>query len=95
MLTQRSPRELSFTAALQKTAANWAVLAFAEQNLCVSLIDTILADLKTHRVGHRPNRVEPRAVKRRPKPHALLTEPRKQARANLIQNAPDSTSTGD
>jgi putative transposase len=89
LLTKRSPRELSFTAALQKTAANWAVLAFAEQNLCVSLIDTMLADLKTHRVGHRPNRVEPRAVKRRPKPHALLTEPRDQARANATQTAAD------
>jgi len=28
--------------------------------------------------------VEPRAVKRRPKPHDLLTKPRAQARAELL-----------
>jgi hypothetical protein len=38
----------------------------------------------SHRVGNRPDRVEPRAVKRRPKPHDLLTTPRAQARAALI-----------
>ena len=36
------------------------------------------------RVGHRPNRVEPRAVKRRPSPLALLTELRSAAQARLI-----------
>jgi hypothetical protein len=89
LLTDRSPRELSFTTALQKTAAAWAVLATAEQNVCVCLIDTNLIDLTAHRVGHRPQRVEPRAVKRRPKPHDLLTKPRDQARAELNQAPAD------
>jgi hypothetical protein len=35
----------------------------------------------------RPNRVEPRAVKRRPKPYPLLTKPRREARNALIQHA--------
>jgi hypothetical protein len=34
---------------------------------------------------HRPDRVEPRAVKRRPKPYPLLTKPRREARSALIQ----------
>jgi hypothetical protein len=34
---------------------------------------------------HRPGRVEPRAVKRRPKPYPLLTKPRREARNVLIQ----------
>jgi hypothetical protein len=38
----------------------------------------------THRVGQRPDRIEPRAVKRRPKPYALLTIPRDKARQQLI-----------
>ena len=38
----------------------------------------------SHRVGNRPDRVEPRAVKRRPSPLALLTELRATARARLI-----------
>jgi len=37
---------------------------------------------------HRPNRVEPRAVKRRPKPHRLLTELRNVARARLLRSRP-------
>jgi hypothetical protein len=36
---------------------------------------------------HRPNRVEPRAVKRRPKPYSLLTKPRRAARQALRQQA--------
>ena len=34
-------------------------------------------------VGHRPGRVEPRAVKRRPKPYSLMTKPRKELRARI------------
>jgi hypothetical protein len=34
---------------------------------------------------HRPDRVEPRAVKRRPKPYSLLTKPRRAARNALRQ----------
>ena len=40
------------------------------------------------RIGNRPNRIEPRAIKRRPKPHDLLTVPRNQAREKLLAAAP-------
>ena len=49
------------------------------------LIETQLTGLSVHIIGKRPNRVEPRAVKRRPKPHRLLTMPRDEARALLMQ----------
>ena len=48
------------------------------------LIDVQLVSLAQPMVGNRPNRVEPRAVKRRPKPHKLLTQPRAAARAQLL-----------
>ena len=48
------------------------------------LIGIQLKQLATHLVGDRPNRVEPRAAKRRPKPHKLLTKPRAEARAELL-----------
>jgi hypothetical protein len=35
------------------------------------------------RVGNRPGRLEPRAVKRRPKPYPLLTTPRALAREKI------------
>jgi len=36
-------------------------------------------------VANRPGRVEPRAVKRRPKPYPLLMVPRAQARQKVLQ----------
>jgi hypothetical protein len=82
-----SPRELSFTAAMQAIAASWAIAALDDSRTLTLLVDAHLANLAGHRVGHRPNRVEPRAVKRRPKPHRLLTKPRAEARAELLANA--------
>lgn len=79
-----SPRQLSFTAAMQKIAASWATLAICEAALLRSLIALALRHLATHRVGDRPDRIEPRAIKRRPKPHKLLTIPRTEARATLL-----------
>jgi hypothetical protein len=81
---KRSPRQLSFTAAMQKIAASWATLATSEEETLVLLVTVHLKHLPTHRVGNRPNRVEPRAVKRRPKPHKLLTKPRAEARAEAL-----------
>jgi len=81
------PRELSFTAAMQAIAASWAIAALADPDTLALLVDAHLANLSGHRVGHRPGRVEPRAVKRRPKPHRLLTKPRAEARAELLANA--------
>jgi putative transposase len=75
-----SPRRLSFAGALH------TVRAFEESHLYDPV--RIRADLarlleliaKKKKVGGRPDRYEPRAVKRRPKPHPLLTIPRKEAR---------------
>ena len=79
-----SPRQISFTAALQKVAASWdSVLLLSEASLAL-LLEADLEHLAGHRVGHRPDRVEPRKVKRRPKPHKLLTEPRDAAREELL-----------
>ncbi len=82
---KRSPRELSFTGALQKIVAAWGVLATCDATTAAAVIDVMLRDIGKDLIGTRPNRVEPRAVKRRPKPHALLTEPRQEARAKLLE----------
>jgi len=79
-----SPRQISFTAALQKVAASWqAVLLLSEASVAL-LVEVDLEHLAAHRVGDRPNRVEPRRVKRRPKSHKLLTQPREAARLALL-----------
>lgn len=77
------PRNLSFTAALQSIAASWLVIVVSNDTVVAHLLAAGRANVSAHMVGNRPDRVEPRAVKRRPKPHALLTKPRSQARAEL------------
>jgi hypothetical protein len=83
LLAKLSPRQISFTAAMQKIAASWQAMLLCDVARVRTLIETHLRDLATHRIGDRPDRVEPRAIKRRPKPHPLLTRPRAQAKAEL------------
>jgi putative transposase len=79
-----SPRQLSVTAALQKIGASYNTLVQADETVATRLIQQHLQDMSGHRVGNRPNRVEPRAIKRRPKRFPLLTKPRDEARADLL-----------
>jgi len=80
-----SPRTLSFTAAVQTIGASWLVMVLGDDTVTSPLVDTALAAMAVHVVGNRPGRVEPRAIKRRPKEHALLTKPRAEARAELLK----------
>jgi hypothetical protein len=77
------PRQLSFTGALQAVNGFTPALVFAEGTVVIALLDALLESVAAHRVGQRPNRVEPRAVKRRPKAHKLLSVPRLKARKRL------------
>ena len=83
-----SPRTLSFTAAVQTIGASWLVMVLGDDTLTSLLVDAALATMAVHVVGNRPWRVEPRAIKRRPKEHALLTKPRAEARAELLKGKP-------
>lgn len=47
---------------------------------------TLFVLIAQQRVGDRPGRIEPRAVKRRPKPYPLLTKPRECARAYIREH---------
>lgn len=79
-----SPRQISFTAAMQKIAAGLIPVLLIEDAALADLVAAHLHDLPRHKIGHRPNRMEPRANKRRPKMHKLLTKPRNEARAELL-----------
>jgi hypothetical protein len=79
----RQPWQISFKGALQALHAwggFWPCQAAADAD---AHYDALLAAIAEHRVGHRPDRLEPRAVKRRPKSYAKLNEPRAQARARV------------
>ena len=79
-----SPRQISFTAAMQMVAASWTSVLLLSDVSLVLLLEADLKHMAGHLVSHRPDRVEPRKVKRRPKPHKLLTEPRAAAREALL-----------
>jgi len=73
------PWKLSFTGA-------WSAVRNLETLICgnpsegwVMLLQVVCGQ----RVGNRPNRVEPRVKKRRPKPHRLMTRPRQQLRDEM------------
>jgi hypothetical protein len=77
------PREVSFKGALQTLSAYRPLVERAMPIQLARLYEDLLSAIASHRVGDRPNRYEPRAIKRRPKPHALLTIPRAEAKRLL------------
>jgi len=80
----RLPRELSFASALAAVTGAWALASVANASMLSRYAKAQHRCIAWSRVGHRPNRVEPRAVKRRPQPHRLLNQPRAEARAKLL-----------
>jgi hypothetical protein len=77
------PRDLSFKGTLQ-TLVVFAAAGWACPERRNELYAAVLRAVATHRVNNRPDRVEPRAVKRRPKKQVYLTEPRSVAKARLL-----------
>ena len=78
------PRQISFAASQQVVLGAWTKLTDGTGEEQLRLGQSLLRALGKEKVGNRPNRCEPRAVKRRPKKQKLLTKPRKQARAELL-----------
>jgi hypothetical protein len=74
------PRQVSFKGAKQVVTAFAPKLEAAQPGQRAGLIDALLKAVAYHRVGDRPGRWEPRARKRRPKPGARLTQPRRVAK---------------
>jgi len=79
------PRQLSFAAARRAFARYQECIRHRPAIHLTDEIERLLAAIAAWRIPCRPNRVEPRAVKRRPKPHPLLTVPRHVARLRLLR----------
>jgi hypothetical protein len=82
----KQPRQLSFKGTLQTMTAFQDALRHATPSERARLLKEMLKAISRHRVGNRFGRVEPRAKKRRPKPHRILTKPRNEARKSLTQS---------
>ena len=78
------PRALSFTGAKRLLNAFADQLRRTPGAQIRTLIATVLASIATLQLPHRPDRIEPRAKKRRPKNLPLLTVPRHIARELIL-----------
>ncbi len=80
----RMPHRVSFKGALQTVLAHAEALREGTPGQRRWLWRILLESVANDEVGHRPDRVEPRARKRRPKPYPLLMVPRQEAKEALL-----------
>ena len=81
-LFDRLPRQLSFKHTLQL----WRAWRQHAVNIDDSdSLDVLLRLIAQSKIGHRPGRIEPRVVKRRPKPFPAMRQPRECLRENVKQ----------
>jgi hypothetical protein len=78
------PWQISFTQTLESLDSYRNTLAKATPAAALRVAEQVLLGLTKMRVGQRPDRVEPRRQKRRPKPFGYLTKPRQEARAEIL-----------
>jgi hypothetical protein len=76
------PRELSFNGARQTIRAFEGTDLYKPQKIAADF-PLLLHLISQKRVGDRPDRYEPRAIKRRPKPYRLLMMPRREAKRRI------------
>jgi hypothetical protein len=81
------PRQLSFQGARQMTEGFRVELNRAASGQVAGLVEAMLGSVATLRVGDRPDRVEPRVVKRRPKAYPRMQEPRQAFKRRLERAA--------
>jgi hypothetical protein len=79
LMADITPRRISFKHCLQL----WLAWIQHASTLGDEQRQTLFLLMAQQQVGNRPGRIEPRAVKRRPKAYPLLTRPRHQARENV------------
>ena len=82
----KHPRQLSLTRALRTLEAFRPTLAHAQSKHLPALDQSLLRAIAAHEIGNRPDRLEPRQRKRRPKPYKLMTQPRNEARRQYAKN---------
>ncbi len=83
LLSNRSPRQLSFKHTLQLWLAWRPHYAHSSDEESIHLLMVLITQ---SRVGNRPGRIEPRAIKRRPKPYSLLMKKRRDAQQEITRH---------
>jgi len=87
LLYDKQPRQISFTSTCQYLLASWMLTSCRvmnktqEEGHCLKLLKQI-AECE---VANRPGRLEPRVVKRRPRPYKLMKKPRNKTAKRITQ----------
>ena len=82
------PRSISFKGTVQTLEAFQPVIALLGQHntaLRRRIYAQLLGAIVVHRVADRPDRVEPRLRKRRPKHYGFLRKPRREVQAEMLK----------
>lgn len=85
LLNDKQPRQISFTSTCQYVLASWMTMScglIATSSL-EDYLRSMLKQIAKCEVANRPGRLEPRVVKRRPKPYKLMQKPRNELRREL------------
>jgi hypothetical protein len=83
LLADQLPRQLSFKHSVQIWLA-WQQRGGDSED--GATFNALLVLIAGPRVGRRPGRIEPRALKRRPKPFPLLMQPREAAQQHVREH---------
>jgi len=82
----RDLHRLSFAGAVHRLNAVWPYVMLMEgTERAATLYELVLKWIAEDKLPYRPNRVEPRAVKRRPKEYDRLNRPRQEMREALLR----------
>lgn len=82
LLADTIPRNISFKHCLQ----SWLIYMQSSLGKIEENLEFLFQMMAQQRVGNRPGRIEPRAVKRRPKAYPLLTKSRNEARIEVVMH---------
>jgi hypothetical protein len=85
LVHNKLPRQISFTTTCQYVLASWMLTScgLIEKARVDDYCRKLLQQIAECEVANRPGRLEPRVVKRRPKPYKLMQKPRNELRREL------------
>jgi putative transposase len=86
LLHGKQPRQTSFTCTCQLVLASWMLLSCQPNpDVFDDFIPHVLEQLASCEVANRPDRIEPRVLKRRRHAYKLMTKPRDVLKAELLK----------
>jgi putative transposase len=85
LVHHKQPRQISFTSTCQYILASWMLMScgLIDTGRADEYRQTLLKQISECQVANRPGRLEPRVVKRRPKPYKLMQRPKNELRREL------------